>query len=193
MNPTPTGKLLSFNDFREYSDIYIETGSCYGGSILKAIEAGFTKIKSVEVFHKFYQHCFDLFLDKKEIELFLGKSSDELPKMFVGITKPCVIFLDAHPAGPNTGGHDDLMEKGNASEFHQDAILTRELSIILGNNNSHIIIIDDQNGENPENEVYMKMCTEANPKYKFYFYDEQAGPAFYKNKSLVCIPEEPKK
>ena len=53
----------------------------------------------------------------------------------------------------------------------------------------HIIIIDDQNGENEENVKYMQMCLDANPSYRFYFYDEhREGGTLYKNKSLVCIP-----
>lgn len=189
MIPIETNKLLNFADFLKYSDTYCETGSCHGGSITKALAAGYTKIKSVEVFEKFYNHCVELFAGNPNIKLYMGKSADRLPEMFSDVTKPAVIFLDAHPAGPNTGGHDDLMENGNASEFHQDFILTKELEIILANNNSHIIIIDDQNGNNPENEAYIKMILNANPGYKFYFYDEKAGEIFYKNKSLVCIPE----
>jgi hypothetical protein len=81
------------------------------------------------------------------------------------------------------------MENGENSEFHQHFILTREIQAILENSPHHIIIIDDQNGLNPENEYYMRMILEVNPNYKFYFYDEQLGKIFYKNKSLVCIPE----
>ena len=112
-----------------------------------------------------------------------------MPEMLENISGPAVIFLDAHPAGPNTGGHDDLMEKGAASEYHQDTVLKRELAAILKHDPTHIIIIDDQNGNNPENEAYIKMILEVNPNYQFYFYDEQAGEIFYKNKSLVCIPK----
>jgi hypothetical protein len=110
--------------------------------------------------------------------------------MLKGIIHPCVIFLDAHPAGPNTGGHDDLMDKGENSEFQQDFILTKEIVIILKNNINHIIIIDDQNGINADNIAYMKMLSAANPNYEFYFYDEQLDPngTYYKNKSLVCVP-----
>lgn len=191
MKPIETNKLLNFADFKSHSDTYIETGSCYGGSITKALSAGYTKIKSVEVFEKFYNHCVELFASNQNIELYLGKSADKLPEMFSDVTKPAVIFLDAHPAGPNTGGHDDLMEKGNKSEFAQDNILTKELEIILNHSVEHLIIIDDQNGFNPENAEYMKMLLDANPNYEFFFYDEHlsSGARYYKNKSLVCIPK----
>lgn len=185
---TQTNKLLDFSDFSNHSDTYIETGTCYGGSVNKALISGFKRIKSVEVFQPFYLHCKELFKNNKNIELFYGKSTDELPKMLEDITKPCVFFLDAHPAGPGTGGHDDLMENGGTSEFHQDYILTNEIKLIISNNKNHIIIIDDQNGENPANQHYMKLISDINPSYKYFFYDEQAGDIFYKDKSLVCIP-----
>ena len=131
----------------------------------------------------------ELFKNNVHVELFFGKSDEKMPEMLENISGPAVIFLDAHPAGPNTGGHDDLMEKGAASEYHQDTVLKRELAAILKHDPTHIIIIDDQNGNNPENEAYIKMILEVNPNYQFYFYDEQAGEIFYKNKSLVCIPK----
>lgn len=189
MKPTETNKLLNFADFIDHSSIYIETGTCYGGSVRKAQEAGYKTIKSVEVYEPFYLKCREMFRNQPNVELFFGKSDEKLPEMLEGITKPAVVFLDAHPAGPNTGGHDDLMEKGDNSKFHQHYILSEEIKAILYNNKNHIIIIDDQNGNNPDNEFYMKIILEQNPNYKFYFYDEQAGEIFYKNKSLVCIPK----
>jgi hypothetical protein len=190
MNPVETNQKLNFADFINHSDIYIETGTCYGQSVERALAAGYKRIRSVEVHQPFYDHCFNLFADKANVELFLGKSDEELPEMLKGIMQPCIIFLDAHPAGPNTGGHDDLMEKGNASEFNQDSILKRELQVILSHRPDHIIIIDDQNGLNADNEAYMEMIMKANKDYQFYFYDEQLDPngTYYKNKSLVCIP-----
>ncbi len=185
MKPTETGKLLNFADFLTHSNIYIETGTCYGGSLRKAMDAGYTNLRSVEVYEPFYKKCQDLFRNNKNVDLFFGTSAEQLPKMLEDIKVPAVIFLDAHPAGPNTGGHDDLMEKGNESEFHQDRILTGEIKTILANNPRHIIIIDDQNGNNPDNEAYIKMILEANPHYQFYFYDEQAGEIFYKNKEWI--------
>lgn len=191
MKPIETNKILDFADFLKYSTTYCESGSCYGGSINRALGAGYERIKSCEVMKKFYDHCVETFKEHSKVELFLGESRHELPKMLADITEPCIIFLDAHPAGENTGGHDDLMEKGAKSEFHQDFILTKELEIILANNKDHIIILDDQNGINKENKAYMKMISKANPSYSFYFYDEQLGgeESFYKNKSLVCIPD----
>ena len=118
-----------------------------------------------------------------------GNTKDKKPEMLSVIQKRAVFFLDAHVSGPNSAGHEDYLAKGNASDYAQDNCLTAELAIILAHRKDHIIIIDDQNGENDENVKYREMCLAANPKYKFYFYDEQRGDILYKNKSLVCIPE----
>jgi hypothetical protein len=183
-----TNKLLNFRDFINYSSVYVETGTCYGGSVDKALQAGFNQILTVEVHRPFFDSCVEKYKNEPKVDLFFGKSDIVLPSMLHRIIQRAVIFLDAHPAGPNTGGHDDLMEKGNESTFNQDFILTNELKAILAHRNDHLIILDDQNGLNAENAAYMKMLLEANPNYNFYFYDEQAGDKFYKDKSLVCIP-----
>lgn len=181
-------KLLNFKDFVEHSKIFVETGTCYGRSVLRALEAGYNQVRTVEVYEPFYKACAELFQDKPNVKLYYGTSKEKLPEMLKGVLGIAVFFLDAHPAGKNTGGHDDLMEKGKDSEFQQDFILQRELEIILEHSPNHIIIIDDQNGVNAENLHYMKMCLAVNDNYTFHLYDEQDGPNFYKHKSLVCIP-----
>lgn len=185
--PIQTDKVLDFAEFRGFSPVYVETGTCYGGSLERAIKAGYKYLYSVEAHRPFYYHCKAKFEAQKNIILLHGKSYLMLPEMLTG-NNQCVIFLDAHPAGPETAGHDDLMEKGEKSEFHQDNIITKELAAILRHRNDHLIIIDDQNGANEENVEYMATLRTANPNYKFFWYDEQAGERFYKNKVLVCIP-----
>lgn len=184
-----TDKLLDFQDFLCHSDVYVETGSATGESIKRALQAGYRNIRSVEVYQPFYTLCLEKFKGHPYVDLFLGKSDETLPGMLYGLNR-CVIFLDAHPAGPNTGGHDDLMEKGDKSTFAQDYVLRNEIKAILAHRNDHIVIIDDQNGPNEDNAEYMKMFLEANPDYKFYWYDEKLdeNAIFYKNKSLVAIP-----
>jgi hypothetical protein len=90
--PIETGKLLNFADFLHFSETYIETGSCYGNSIERALDAGFKKIKSVEVHPPFFDHCFAKFSNNVNVELFLGKSDEELPEMLKGVHAPVVVF-----------------------------------------------------------------------------------------------------
>lgn len=187
MNITQTNKILNYADFVSFSPMYVETGTCYGQSIDRAIVAGFQRIKSVEMMPEFYSVCYERFKNNPSIELYLGKSTDMLPIMIKDLGYPAVFFLDAHPAGPGTGGHDEVIS-GN-EEFGQHAIITQELKHILAHRNDHLIIIDDQNGVNEDNKVYMQMCLESNPNYKFEFYDENlSGDHLYKDKALVCVP-----
>lgn len=178
-------KVLDFAEFLKYSTVFIETGTCHGRTSQIALDKGYTEVHTVEVHEPFYKMCQDRFQNNHNVFLYFGKSTEQLENML--LNKPCVIFLDAHPTGPNSGGHDDLMEKGNESEFHQDSILKAELEIILHHRKDHVIIIDDQNGLNDISSAHIKQIYEANPNYKFYFYDEGEGAHFYKNKCVVCI------
>ena len=189
MKAEETNKLLNFADFLKYSDIIIESGSGMGGGIEQMIAAGYKRIKSVEAKDTYHEHNQKKFADFRMVELFFGMSKDKFPEMLADITTPAVFFFDAHVSGENGAGHQDYLEKGNASEYAQDNCLTAEIGMVLKNGSHHVIIIDDQNGENAENVRYREMCLAANPNYKFYFYDEQRGETLYKNKSLVCIPE----
>lgn len=191
MVPQSTGRLLDFKNFNSFSPIFIETGTCYGDGLQRAIDAGFTMLYSVEAHKPFYEHSKKRFrnIPDKIVKLYHGKSTDKLPEMLANAYRPAVIFLDAHPAGQGTAGHNELMKEGASSEYHQHTILTNELKHILNHSKNHLIIIDDQNGLNADNEEYIKMLLAANPAYKFLFMDEHLpGGKFYKDKSLVCIP-----
>ena len=187
--PKQTDSLLNFADFMGHSDTFIETGTCYGRSVKTALDCGYASVLSVEAKDDYFSASQDKFKDDPRVKLFHGKSVDRLPEMLEGITKPCVFWLDAHVSGENSAGYQDWVEKQNESDYHQHKILKKELEIILANNLNHVIIMDDQNGINPENQEYMDTLLKANPKYKFYLYDEQMGDMFYKDKILVAIPE----
>lgn len=184
-----TNRVLDFAEFRKYSGTIIESGSGMGDGIMQMRKAGFALIKSVEAKDTYHESNLKRFAGNDAVQLYFGMSKDEFPAMLADVTTPAVFFLDAHVSGPNGAGHEDYMEKGNASEYAQDNCLRAELEIVLAHRNDHVIIIDDQNGENEENVKYREMCLAANPNYKFYFYDEhRPGGTFYKNKSLVAIP-----
>ena len=185
-----TGEILSFADFRKYSNIFIETGSAMGDGIKLALSAGFERIKSVEAKDTYYNYCTKCFKDNKEVELFFGMSKDRMKEMLADINTPAVFFLDAHVSGENSAGHQDYLEKGNESDYAQDKCLIAEIEIILKNGINHIIIIDDQSDESlDENLKYRKMILDSNPSYKFFFYHEKRGQYFYENKIIVCIPQ----
>lgn len=165
---------IKLKDYSYYSNILIETGTSAGGGVERGIGAGFTDIRSVELSDCWYDYCVAKFGNDNRVTLYHGKSEDCLAKMIPSDRK-CVIFLDAHPAGPHTAGHDDLMLNGDESEFHQDRILSKEVQIILRvSGNRDLIIIDDQVGINP---LYVSMLDGG---YRFEFVE---------GKYMVCFPK----
>lgn len=185
-----TGQLLDYSNYTQYSDVYIESGAAAGESIYRALQAGFTDVRSCELNVKWFNHCSERFSDDDRVKMYFGSSIEQWTSMLsVFDNKPCVLFLDAHPAGPGTAGHNEF-EEGDG-RYGQDSIITRELEIILAHRNDHLIIIDDQNGENKDNAKYMDMCLKANPNYTFEFWDENLSgdpEYYYKSKILVCRP-----
>jgi hypothetical protein len=190
MKVKETNRLLNFADFRQMGSTFIETGTCYGRSVSAALAAGYERVKSVEAKKEFYEHCKKMFSTKPNVELFLGKSIDHLQAMLEPLQGPAVIWLDAHVSGEMSAGYADYMEKGELSDFHQHTALKKELAIVLKHSNQHVILIDDQNGPNVDNAVYLDTMYEANPDYRFYWIDEQAGDTFYKNKVLAAIDRQ---
>lgn len=183
-----TNKLINkFEDFRQYSDIFIETGTCYGRSVQNALDSGYQEIRSVEAKEEFVAHCLNLFVKEDKVRLWAGKSIDHLAEMIEDIKKPAVFWLDAHVSGEASAGHADYLEKGEGSDYHQHTALKGELAIVLAHRNDHVILIDDQNGSTPDNDVYIDMISKAGD-YIFLWYDEQMGEMFYKDKILVAIP-----
>jgi hypothetical protein len=180
-----TNKLFNIGDFRYFSPVYIESGSCYGSSIDRALKGGFERVKSAEYHAPYYHHCVEKFKGAP-VDLFLGKSTDLLPGMLYGEDQ-CVIFLDAHPAGEGTNSHEEYI-KGN-EEFYQHNILTKEIELILAHRIDHLIVIDDQ-VLGSDADSYMEALTLANPNYRYFWYDEQLDPRdpIAKNKILVAIP-----
>lgn len=188
---TFTGKLLDYKEFRPCSDNFLETGTAAGDGVQRAIDAGFIEVCSCEAAEKWFNQSYDRFKFNDNVKICQAESKEFL-RIFVSRTLPQVIFLDAHPAGPESAFHKELMEEGPESEWNQDRIIKAELDIILERYKKHVIIIDDVNGlEDGHAEEYMEIMLRANPDYKFYFYDENlSGNAehYYKDKILVAIP-----
>jgi hypothetical protein len=198
VNIVESNKLIgNYRDFLKYSNIFCETGTCFGRSVQLALDAGYNWVKSVEAKDDFYKECKEKFKNNKNVELYHGMSVEKLPKMLIGVMMPAVFWLDAHVSGEISAGYQDWAEKGEESEFAQDKILRAELEIVLKNNPKHVILIDDQNGWNEYTQGYVDIVLKYNPDAKFEFWDENqkleemwenSGEFYYKNKILVCLP-----
>lgn len=193
-----SNKLIgNYKDFLKYSEIFIETGTCFGRSVQLALNAGYRKVISVEASEYYYEESIKLFSNDKRVLLYFGMSVNMLPIMIENIDKPSVFWLDAHVSGDTSAGYEDWVEKGEESDYAQDKILKAELEIVLQNNPKHVILIDDQNGWNEYTQGYLDIVLKYNPDAKFEFWDENqkleemwesSGEFYYKNKILVCLP-----
>lgn len=188
MNIKITNELLDYKDFTWYSDTFVETGSAAGDGIQRALNAGFQYVHSIEAERSWFEMCMKRFINNEHACLHLGISYDVLKKMTLPTKKQGIVFfLDAHPSGPTSAGHDDLIEWGTASIWSQDNIIKAELEVILTRYKRPVIIIDDQHGIDEFSKYYIEMIQAVYPDYIFEFYDEDIdGRNFYKDKLLVA-------
>jgi hypothetical protein len=88
--------------------IFIETGSANGDGIEAALQAGFTKIYSIELNEKFVALCKKRFKGKP-VEIIEGSSCDKLPSILKAVKDPFFLWLDAHySTGPYIGEKMDI-------------------------------------------------------------------------------------
>jgi hypothetical protein len=194
MQPVPaTKEFLSYQEFRRFSDTFIETGSGHGDGIQRALDAGFAHVASIEAYYDNFLICARRFAGDPRVHLYFGRSVDVLPGLLQKQAGPCVFFLDAHPSAENSYGYLEVAH-GDAAYF-QDTIIRQELALILRDEHRHAILIDDMHGVSAECvPAYREIIERAKSEYAFRLYDENLSPDanpvyFYENKLLAAIPE----
>lgn len=168
-------EVINPKNFLWFSDTVVETGTCSGSGIDRFLEAGFRDIRSVELDAAWFKNASHRFRSNPLVKIWFGDSREKIGEMLPN--KPSVIFLDAHPAGPGTAGHDDLIrhqESGTLDQclFVQEKIVYEEISTIAKSNNKHLIIVDDQHS------IDLNIINLL-PGYQFELVNK---------KYLVCIP-----
>jgi hypothetical protein len=136
---------------------FIETGSYIGIGIDLALQSGFEKVYSIELFDEFYILCKDKFKDNTKVEIIHGDSFYELEKLLN--SKPDVPFtywLDGHFSGEGTG-HGIL-----------ETPLIKELEVILSRNvDGELIYVDDMRlYRNFDDDINIAKIKELLLKYK---------------------------
>ena len=185
-----TNAIFDISRYKYFSDYYVETGAAAGASISRALRAGFARIESIELDPQWVTFCktkFSVNVSNGWVIIHHGKSSDLLGGL---INQPSVILLDAHPSGPGTAGHEDVLEKGDLSEFTQDKILDAELEIIVKKQQLEgikcLVVIDDY-GPSYENLIKSWL----GPTHDFEVFDELlegSGARYFKDKIIVATP-----
>lgn len=146
------------NLFPKYPNKYfVETGTCTGGGVLKAIESGFKNIRSIELSDSLYEYSKALFKDNPNVILYKGDSTLILWDVIKDITEPITFFLDGHASGGIT-----------THNFKFEVELKHELRQIAQHPiKTHTILIDDYNGYQLEG--LQDIILKINPDYKFSF------------------------
>jgi len=160
-----------FQDYKKDIKIFIETGSHVGSGIMNAIKAGFEEIHSIELQDNLFERCKDRFKNFRDIFLYHGDSRSYLELILQKIDKPCLIWLDAHFSGGETGGNND-------------SPLYKELEIIKRYGNYHTVLIDDIRSE--DNILLIDTLKSINPNYKITFEDSYQGNKLLFEKDIIC-------
>jgi len=145
---------------------FVETGTYYGQTLIKAIRMGFEEIYSVELSEHYYNMCNDKFDKYKNVNIMLGNSGDVLGDIIPKLDEQSTFWLDGHYSGGNTGRGDK-----------QCPVIEELEQIEKSNIKNHIILIDDVRLFGKEEHDYLSLDTvknkllEINKDYKFKFED----------------------
>jgi hypothetical protein len=147
--------------FQKYMNpVFIETGTFQGKGVQQALDAGFSKIYSIELSIELYNECVQGFNNDK-VFLLLGDSAEVLPTLIKEINEPITFWLDGHYSGTGT------------ALGSQNTPLLQELeSIRLHPIKTHTILIDDLRGWYKDTQGFdtldlMKIILTINPDYVF--------------------------
>ena len=109
---------------------FIETGTYLAGTALWAAQH-FDRVVSVEADRKLYNGARKRLASRANVDLRLGRSQDVLATLVPELTRPALIWLDAHWSGGATAGEN------------QECPLLEEIAAIDAGMIQHLILIDD--------------------------------------------------
>lgn len=167
--------------FKQFPNHYfIETGTFSGDGILKALDAGFKEVRSIE----FDNHCYLCTKSRcaqyKNVHIFNGDSSKDLYAMIEDITIPVTFWLDAHvcPARTDGGKNCPLIEELEQIKRHPVK--------------THTILIDDMHCAGTilfdflTKEDLIEKILEINSDYQISYVDG-GDDGEYKNNVMVAM------
>jgi len=155
------------------SDYFIETGTNTGFGVLKALEAGFKHIISIDIEDEFVVNAKSRFNEELypqiKFDFWHGDSGVLMPQMISEIKTPATFWLDGH-------------------SFHQIPLL-KELEAIRNHHiKEHILLIDDvrmfntHEWDNVGHSNIVDLVKSINKNYKITYYDSYNG----KNDILIA-------
>ncbi len=129
---TPQGKIDMIKGYAKACNcrILVETGTCLGDTIA-GLKDSFEKIFSIELNEKFAIDAQKRFIADRHISILIGDSGEKIHEILSQIDERAVFWLDAHYSG------------GETARGELDSPVMNEISVLLKNNLSHCILIDD--------------------------------------------------
>lgn len=111
----------------------VETGTFLGATV-REFKNRFDRLVTIEIEKSLADRAAAEFAACRNVEVVCGDSALELPRVVQNLTGPTVFWLDAHWAGPGTGGKTD----GFAVPIEREiAAIAKQLE------HAHVIVIDD--------------------------------------------------
>lgn len=168
-----------FGEFRQ--NYFIETGTFGGEGVQLALNAGFTKVRSIESDPTLAKHAKERFFNNPNVEIYYGNSSTDLWKLIEDIKEPVTFWLDAHHCPPREDGGKNCPLIEELEQIKQHPIKT------------HTILIDDMHCCNTilfdfmGHEDFIKKLLEINPEYIIRYVDG-GNEGEYKNNIMVAVP-----
>lgn len=105
---------MSFNkkfSIENHTRVFVETGTFHGAGVRKALEAGYKKVYSIEIFEPLYLENIERFRDyisEGRVTLLFGDSSHLIGDLVSGIDEPITFWFDAHDQTMNDAGVGEL-------------------------------------------------------------------------------------
>ena len=112
-------------------DTFVETGT-NEGDMVEAVKSDFTRIYSIELDQRLFQHAHKRFAGQQHITILQGDSAEVLPRILPELSTPSLFWLDAHYSG------------GTTAKGPTETPIIQEIDSILKHPvKGHLILIDD--------------------------------------------------
>jgi hypothetical protein len=152
---------------RKYlNEVFVETGTFEGGGVVAALEAGFSRVYSIEIAPRLYKIAFGHFAGDSRVKLLLGDSAMKMREILNEVTVPATFWIDAHL--PQDGASHAPIWGNNPVLFELVAIAQHQVK-------THTILCDDLNDygtslhDNITEEQLKAQIRAINPAYQFSY------------------------
>lgn len=159
----------------KYTEVFIETGTFWGDGVQFALDSGYTKVVSIELFDKYFHIGTQRFAYNPNVKIVHGDSGLILGEVIKDFNEPITFWLDGHFSG-----------EGTAFGIKEMPLLEELAHIKSHSIKTHTILIDDvkcwKNHDTQLNfDSVINAITSINPNYSFYTMDSSI-----KDDILVC-------